>query len=95
MACLLSLAKALSTRVGMTCYNCINVLARPYLEFIVQFCSCDRKEVEMLEEMQKKFTRMLPGFESWSYRKRLIGWVCFQWNKGGRRECMVQVYNNL
>ena len=47
-------------------------LVRPHLEYGVPFWSphC-QKDVEVLERVQKRFTRMLPGMEGISYEERL------------------------
>ncbi|XP_062906374.1 uncharacterized protein LOC134347835 [Mobula hypostoma] len=47
-------------------------LARPNLEYCVQFWSPNyRKDVNKIERVQRRFTRMLPAFHLLSYRERL------------------------
>ena len=47
-------------------------LVRPHLEYSVQFWLPHyQKDVEALERVQKRFTRMLSGMESISYEERL------------------------
>eukprot|EP00061_Rhincodon_typus_P007449 g29158.t1 len=51
-----------------------------------------RKDVEALERVQKRFTRMLPGFEDMSYKERLEKLELFslEWQK--LRGDMIEVY---
>ena len=47
-------------------------LVRPHLEYSVQFCSpYYQKDVEALERVQKRFTKMLPGMEGIHDEERL------------------------
>jgi len=47
-------------------------LVRLHLEYCVQFWSPHyRKDVDALERVQKRFTRMLPGLEDMDYEERL------------------------
>ena len=56
-------------QVMLTLYR---TLVRPHLEYSVQFWSPHyQKDVEALERVQKRFTRMLSGMEGISYEERL------------------------
>ena len=47
-------------------------LVRPHLEYCVQFWLPHyQKDVDALERVQKRFTRMLPGMEGISHEERL------------------------
>ena len=47
-------------------------LVRPHLKYCIQFWSSHyRKDVEAMERVQRRFTRMLPGLENKSYEARL------------------------
>jgi len=47
-------------------------LVQPHLEYCVQFWSPNyRKDVEALERVQRRFTRMLPGMVGRCYEERL------------------------
>ena len=53
-------------------------LVRTQLEYCVQFWSVHyRKDVIALEKVQRKFPRMLPGLECFSYQERLDRLVLF------------------
>ena len=47
-------------------------LVRPHLEYYIQFWLPHyREDVDALERMPKRFTRMLPGLEDMDYEERL------------------------
>ena len=51
-------------------------LVRPRLEYCVQAWSPFlRKDIELLEKVQKTATRMIDGFADKDYNDRLINWV--------------------
>ena len=57
-------------QVMLTLYR---TLVRPHLEYSVQFWLPHyQKDVEALERVQKRFTRMLPGMEGICYEERLV-----------------------
>ena len=55
-------------------------LVRLHLEYCVQ---SGQKDVEALERVQRRFTRMLPGLESVGYEERLNKPGLFYWKDGG------------
>ena len=62
-------------------------LVRPNLEYCVQFWSPSyRKDVNKVERVQRRFTRMLPGLEKLSYRERLnrLGLYSLDRRRAGR-----------
>lgn len=62
VACLLSLVRALNTRVGML--QLYKTFVGPHLEYCAQFSlPCYKMDVIKLERVQKRFARPLPGLE--------------------------------
>eukprot|EP00061_Rhincodon_typus_P008272 g30739.t1 len=56
-------------------------LVRLQLEYCVQFWSShDRKDVIVLDEVQRRFIRILPGMEKLSYKEKLdrVGWFSLE-----------------
>ena len=63
------------------------------MENCVQFWSphC-QKDVEALERVQKRFTRMLPGMEGISYEERLNKLGLFSLERQRLRSDLIEVY---
>ncbi|XP_059831389.1 uncharacterized protein LOC132397106 [Hypanus sabinus] len=82
-----------SREVMMQLYK---TLVRPHLEYYVQFWLPHyRKDVEALERVQRRFTRMLPGLESMDYDQRLRELGLYSLEKRRMRGDMIEVYKIL
>jgi len=69
-------------------------LVRLHLEYCVQFWSPHyQKDVEALERVQGRFTRMLPGLEGFRYEERLDKFGLFSIERRGLRGDLKEVYN--
>ena len=68
-------------------------LVRLHLEYSVQFWSPHyQKDVEALERVRKRFTRMLPGMEGINYEERLEKLDLFLLERRRLRGDLIEVY---
>ena len=78
-----------SRQVMMQLYG---ALVRPHLQF---WSPHFRKDVEALERVQRRFTRMLPGMESRSYEERLRVLGLFSLERRRVRGDLIEVYKMI
>ena len=69
---------------------------RPNLEYGVQFWSPNyRKDVDKMERVQRRFTRMLPGFQHLGYRERLNRLGLYSLERRRLRGDLIEVFKIL